>query len=82
MAKDPLAAFAVNEARAVVAPDGDLALEDVRENVAYIRYTIKKSQAECEECIMSTEDVKFFLKDIFGLKAPHIKDFSITVVET
>ena len=33
MAKDALAQFAVNEARCVVAPDGDLVLEDVRENV-------------------------------------------------
>ena len=82
MAKDPLATFALNEARSVVAPDGDLALEDVRDNVAYIRYTIKKSQAECDECIMSTDDVKVFLKEIFGSKAPHIKDFSVTVIET
>ena len=82
MAKDALAQFALNEARCVVAPDGDLVLEDVRENVAYIRYKIKKSQAECAECIMSTDDVKFFLQDIFCRKAPHIKEFSVTVEET
>lgn len=81
MPKDALAQFALNQAQSVVAPDGSLVLEDVRGNVAYIRYRVRKSQAQCAECIVGPDDLRIFLGDLFRSKAPHITGFDIKVEE-
>jgi hypothetical protein len=81
MAKDVLAKFALDKARSVVAPDGDLELKDVRDNVAYVRYRVRKAAQDCEQCVVTPEDLKFFLKDMFRSAAPHIKGFDIEVVD-
>ncbi len=81
MPKDALAQFAVNQARSVVAPDGDLVLDDVRGSVAYIRYRVRKSQAECAQCVVGPDDLRIFLQDFFHTRAPHITEFDIKVEE-
>jgi hypothetical protein len=77
MAKDVLAKFALDKARTIVAQDGDLELKDVRDNVAHIRYRARKSAADCAQCVISPDDLRDFLADIFRTTAPHIKDFDI-----
>jgi hypothetical protein len=81
MAKDVLAKFAVDKARSIVAPDGELELRDVRENVAYLRYRLKKSAVDCAQCAVGPDDLNDFLHDIFQKTAPHIKKFEIEYEE-
>lgn len=79
MAKDVLAKFALDKARSIVAPDGELELKDVRDNVAYVKYRVRKGAADCEQCVVTPGDLKFFLEDMFRSTAPHIKGFDIEV---
>jgi len=84
MARDALAQFALTNANTIVAPDGKLELKDVRDNVAYIRYTAQKpSQAnqDCAQCAVGPDDLRDFLRDVFQRSAPHIKDFEIEFEE-
>ena len=81
MAKDALAKFAIDKARSIVSPDGELELKDVRDNVAYIRYRLKKSSDECAQCAVGPDDLRDFLHDVFQKAAPHIKAFDIEFEE-
>ena len=81
MAKDVLAKFALDRAQSVVAPDGALELKDVRDNIAYVRYRVRKAEAECAQCVVGPDDLRFFLTDMFRSTAPHIKGFDIEVEE-
>ncbi|MCC7345874.1 MAG: hypothetical protein IT538_00610 [Variibacter sp.] len=81
MAKDALAKFALDRAQSVVAPDGELELKDVRDNVAYVLYRIRKDRPDCSQCVMGANDLEFFLQDMFRSSAPHIKGFDIEVQE-
>jgi folate-dependent tRNA-U54 methylase TrmFO/GidA len=77
MAKDVLAKFALDKARSIVAPDGELELKDVRDNIAYVKYRVRKGGADCAQCAVTPDDLKFFLEDMFRSTAPHIKGFDI-----
>jgi hypothetical protein len=81
MEKDALAKFAIDRARNIVAPDGELELKGVRDNVAYVRYRLKKNASECAQCTVGPNDLKDFLHDVFQKTAPHIKGFDIEFVE-
>jgi hypothetical protein len=81
MAKDVLAKFALDKAQSVVAPDGELELKDVRDNIAYVRYRIRKQGPDCSQCVMGANDLEYFLQDMFRGAAPHIKGFNIEVEE-
>jgi len=81
MARDALAKFAIDRARGIVAPDGELELKDVRDNIAFVRYRAQKPASECAQCAVGPEDLKMFLQDIFHTSAPHIRDFDIEFVE-
>jgi hypothetical protein len=81
MAKDVLAKFALDKARSIVAPDGELALKDVRDNIAFVHYRVRKPAHDCASCVVTPEDLKFFLEDMFRSAAPHIKGFDIEVEE-
>jgi hypothetical protein len=81
MAKDALAKFAIDRARSIVSPDGELELKDVRDNVAYVRYRLRKSGSECAQCAVGPNDLKDFLHDVFEKTAPHIKGFDIEYEE-
>ena len=82
MTKDALAKFAIEKARSIVSPDGELELKDVRDNVAYVRYRLRKSGGECAQCTVGPNDLNDFLHDIFQKTAPHIKGFEIEYEET
>jgi hypothetical protein len=81
MAKDALANFAIDKARGIVSPDGELELKDVRDNVAYVRYRFRKNGGECSQCAVGPNDLKDFLQDVFQKTAPHIKGFDIEFEE-
>jgi hypothetical protein len=81
MAKDVLAKFALDKAQGVIAPDGELELKDVRDNVAYVRYRIRKDRPDCSQCVMGPNDLEYFLQDMFRSTAPHITGFDIEVEE-
>jgi hypothetical protein len=78
MAKDVLAQFALDQAQSVVAPDGHLTLDRVEDGVAYIRYRIVDA-VECSKCVVTPDDLKIFLQEIFSSRAPHISSFDIHV---
>jgi hypothetical protein len=81
MGKDALAKFAIDKARSIVAPDGELELKEVRDNVAYVRYRLKRSASECAQCVVGPNDLNDFLHDVFQKTAPHIKGIDIEVEE-
>jgi len=81
MVKDALAKFAIEKARSIVSPDGELELKDVRDNVAYVRYRLRKTGGECAQCAVGPNDLNDFLHDIFQKAAPHIKGFDIEFEE-
>lgn len=81
MAKDVLAKFALDRAKSVVAPDGELELKDVRDNIAYVHYRVHKAAQDCAQCVVTPDDLRFFLEDMFRSTAPHIKGFDIEVEE-
>lgn len=78
MAKDALAKFALDRARGIVAPDGDLELKDVRDNVAYVRYR-RRADESCAQCAVGPDDLRHFLEDVFRTSAPHITGVDIEV---
>src|SRR5690606_7963070 len=57
MAKDVLAKFALDRAQSVIEPDGELELKDVRDNVADVRYRVRKDRPDCSQCVMGPNDL-------------------------
>ncbi len=81
MAKDALAEFVVNEAKAFVVSDGgDVELIDVRGSTACVRYR-KGHNPLCVECVLSADALRDFLTEMFGEKAPHITRVEVEVVD-
>jgi Fe-S cluster biogenesis protein NfuA len=81
VAKDALAQYVVNQAKGIVSSDGgDVQLTDVRGATAYVRYA-KGHNPECLECVISPDDLRDFLTDMFNQSAPHITQVELEVVE-
>jgi hypothetical protein len=77
-ARDPLAKFVVDQATRFVAPDGKLLLEDVRSGTAYIRF-VQRKEPSCAMCVVSVDDLRAYLEELFAAKAPHIRSVDITL---
>ncbi|GBD14223.1 hypothetical protein HRbin25_00093 [bacterium HR25] len=80
MAKDALAEFIVRQLRTIVQPESDVELLDVEGGVARILYR-RGYNPECPECVMSADDLRAYLLELFAEKAPHIRDVQLDVVE-
>ena len=80
MAKDALAEFVVNEAKAFVVSDGgDVELIGVEGATASVRYK-KGHNPHCAECVLSADALRDFLAEMFNEKAPHITRIEVEVV--
>jgi hypothetical protein len=80
VAKDALAQFVINEAKAIVTSDGgDLELIEVRGSAARVRYK-KGHNPRCVECVVTASDLHDFLTEMFKEKAPHITRVDVEVV--
>lgn len=81
MAKDALAEFVVNEAKAFVTSDGgDVKLIDVRDSTAFVRYK-KGHNSHCAECVLSADALHDFLAEMFCEKAPHITGVEVELAD-
>ena len=80
MARDVMVEFVIRQAREIVQPDSDAELIGIKGNVAHIRYK-RGHNPDCPECIMTPEDFRDFVLEMFAAKAPHITDVSLEVIQ-
>jgi Fe-S cluster biogenesis protein NfuA len=81
MVRDALANFVINEARGIVSSDGgEVELTKIEGSTAYVRYK-KGHNPRCIECVLSPADFRHFLMELFGRKAPHIKEVELEVID-
>lgn len=80
MARDAIAEFLVRQASSMVAPDGQLDLLDVVDQVAHVRYTRHLDPA-CAECTVSDADLLAWLREMFTSRAAHIKDIELETTD-
>jgi Fe-S cluster biogenesis protein NfuA len=77
MRKDPLVELVVSEVGAPLAVDGGATvLLGVEEGIAHVRYRPGHNEG-CPECIMSTEDMREYLREALSARAPYIQDVEI-----